>query len=187
MLPCEEKTKCLPPGVHIPQHSACGSCHPASRGCEFFPSADISQRAVALVFWSCSVRRNILPSGDHCGEEGQPSMLRSLRASDPSLLAKKRSFPRAYTSRWPSGDQAAAWPTASPRRRGKPPSTGNAQSGPSNAVPGSSETKSEEPSDETLRIRMLSEGAEIATASPPVLDTWPIEEESAVTDEMYCK
>src|SRR5215469_8392937 len=73
------------------------------------------------------------------------------------------------------------------RRGGNPPRTGNAHSGPSNAVPGSSEINSAEPSGDTFRICMLTDGAESGTTSPPLLDTCPIDDESPTTDVLYCR
>src|SRR6266699_2563972 len=73
---------------------------------------------------------------------------------------------------WPSGDQAAACPAASPSLRGEPPSTGTPQSGPWNEVwPTSSATSRFAPSGETASNDMVGPGTETCATSPPELDT----------------
>jgi len=187
MLPCDENKKCFPFAVHTPQHSAAGLCHPASNSRDFPPSNSTSHNVVAFVVKSLSVTLSNFPSGDHCIPFGHASRCANNFPSVPSLFARNRSFPFAYTNRFPSRDHAPACPIASPSLRGNPPSTGNAHIGPSNAVPGWSDTSSDAPSSLTFNICMLTDGAASGTTSPPLTDTCPIEDVPAATAALYCK
>src|SRR5215472_16688022 len=64
------KTKYLPSGVQLPQHSAGGWFQPASKGRRFVPSAETSQmeKAPILMLLSPSVNRSRLPSGAQRGQ-----------------------------------------------------------------------------------------------------------------------
>src|ERR1700728_1874425 len=79
------KTKYLPSGVQLPQHSAGGVFQPVSSGCRPLPSGAISQMAEPLAPFT--VKRNRVPLGDQRGHEAVPAEVASRRGSDPSPLA----------------------------------------------------------------------------------------------------
>src|SRR5262249_24373857 len=102
--------------------------------------------------------------------EGSELVETSLWGSLPSLLARYRSVPFAYTNFCPSGDQEPEWPEMSPSRRGDPPNTGMIQNGrSSNGY--SSVTRRSEPSGEMFRSTALLNGVRIGIVSPPEVDT----------------
>src|SRR5689334_20376247 len=102
----------------------------------------------ALVCGSFSVKRRIVPSGDQRKSLEVPEVLSSRRGSPPSLFARNKSLPFEKARLFPSDDHAPLCPTAVPRRRGEPPTTGTLQRGPSREVPRAVFIKSEEPSGE---------------------------------------
>src|SRR5216117_3260147 len=85
------KTKYLPSGVQVPQHSAGGLLNPANNGRRWLPSASTCQSALPL-FEACTVKRRRLPSGDQRGQNGVPSTHTIFRESFPSILASYRQF-----------------------------------------------------------------------------------------------
>src|SRR5215469_17776483 len=103
------KTKYLPSGVQLPQHSAGGWFQPGNKGWRFVPSAETSQmeRAPILLLLSPSVNRSRLPSGDHRGQNAVSGRITSFRGSVPSLFARYKSRSRTKAISRASGDQVA--------------------------------------------------------------------------------
>src|SRR5215469_3389710 len=102
------KTKYLPSGVQLPQHSAGGRFQPGRKGWGVFPSADISQIEDKPVSLSVRLSRRRPPSGDQRGHHSAPGRLTSFLSSVPSLFTQYRSPPLTYAISRPSGDQVAS-------------------------------------------------------------------------------
>src|SRR5437773_10553446 len=134
------KTKYLPSGVQLPQHSAGGLLHPSNRRCRLLPPAETSH-IDGHWFWgslsgSVTVNRISFPSGDHRGQLATPGSSTSFRDSVPSALATYRARSWEYTIDSPPGDHAASTAVKPSRRRGETPTTGIAQSEYSGPGPG---------------------------------------------------
>ncbi len=87
------KTKYLPSGVQLPQHSLGVLFHPASKGRKLLPSAEACQMERSLVRGSFSVKRKVDPSGDQRRSLAVPSVFKRRESSLPSLFARNISFP----------------------------------------------------------------------------------------------
>src|SRR5271157_180970 len=87
------KTKYLPSGVHLPQHSLGVLFQPGSKARRLPPSAETCHRERLLVLGSLRVKRKIDPSGDQRISLGVPAVNKSWRGLLPSLFARSISFP----------------------------------------------------------------------------------------------
>ncbi len=120
------KTKYFPSGVQLPQQRLIGpSDGPAfglsagrggRSGWRSVPSRETSQIELAEVGSSKTVNRTRVPSGDQRGCYPRPGNVTSNLGSLPSLLARYKSLPRAYTISRPSGDHEPSQAEASPSR-----------------------------------------------------------------------
>ena len=86
------KTKYLPSGVQLPQHSAGGVFQPESKGRRLVPSPRTSHSELEAVLASATVKRSVLPSGDQRGQAARPGALTSFLLSVPSALHRYNSF-----------------------------------------------------------------------------------------------
>ena len=146
------KTKYLPSGVQLPQHSAGGLLHPSNRRCRLLPPAETS--------------------GDHRGQLATPGSSTSFRDSVPSALATYRARSWEYTIDSPPGDHAASTAVKPSRRRGETPTTGIAQSEYSGPGPGLLPIRSSKAFDDIPKRAGCGREAGIGSVSPLLRDTW---------------
>jgi DNA-binding CsgD family transcriptional regulator len=86
-LPIAWKTKYLPSGVQLPQHTSANTFQPGSSGYARFPSIRTSQRESATPMPGSTVKRTLLPSDDQLRNLGSPATVASFRTSVPSQRA----------------------------------------------------------------------------------------------------
>src|SRR5579863_9877437 len=101
------KTKYLPLGVQLPQHSDARWPLGASKRCAPFAGSKTSHNDDCPVALSKTVSRRREPSGDHRNQEPVPGNVASCFASLPSLRARYSVVPSTNAISRPSGDQVA--------------------------------------------------------------------------------
>src|SRR5580693_2262748 len=154
------KTKYLPFGVQLPQHSDARWSRVAGK--RFAPLADskTSHNDDCPVALSKTVSRRREPSGDHRNHEPVPGNVASCFASLPSLRARYTTVPSTNAISRPSGDQVAVSAAVRPARLSASPGSDKIQRGgaepASPGVPEGEVSGPDDPTNNSLRFGAIS-------------------------------